>query len=233
MASSSTTAHSSLLKPLSQFSGRGSSKAVGTNFRVSGTTPSSNRPLADIENKEFLTDIIRGGRVESMALFKDDRSSTAEIYFWDAAEAQRYFEVFGKKQLVIGGKAINAELCEVGPGDKDWRVSAENEEATRVFALLDFRGTSLEEFGFFKARLERTLEFCEIAKWELETLQIMMHLYVDRTDLLFRFSSISAAKLVKDALQSLGYDVIYEKDPCEGGVEELNAGNGFEEFADI
>ncbi|KAL7276983.1 hypothetical protein RUND412_000020 [Rhizina undulata] len=219
-------------KPPSQFSGRDSSKAVGTNYGDSCTTPSSYRLLADIENKELfaekkmlreqedlsvqakigvvlhnlprnteirsLTNIVRGGKVESMALFKDNRSSTAKIYFWDAAEAQRYFEVFGKKQLVIGGKAINAELCEVGPGDKDWRVSAENEEATRVFAILGFTATCLEEFGFFKVRSERTLEFCEIAKWELETLQIMMHLYADRKDLLFRFSSIAAGKLVED-----------------------------------
>ncbi|KAL7276992.1 hypothetical protein RUND412_000029 [Rhizina undulata] len=160
----------------------------------------------------------------SWRFFKDNRSSTVEIYFWDAAGAQSYFKVFSKKQLVIGGKAINAELCEVGPVTK----IAESRPKTRGRR----EATSLEEFRFFKARLERTLEFCVIVKWELEALQIMMHLYVDRKDLLFRFSSISGAKLVKDGLESLGYDVVYEKDPCEGGVEELNGGNGFGKFAD-
>ncbi|KAL7276987.1 hypothetical protein RUND412_000024 [Rhizina undulata] len=93
----------------------------------------------------------------------------------------------------------------IHPNDKDWRKSVENVGATRVFALREFGGISLEEFRFFKARLERTLEFCEIAKWELEALEIMMHIYVDRKVLRFRFSSIAAAKLVMDGSESFGY----------------------------
>ncbi|KAL7276989.1 hypothetical protein RUND412_000026 [Rhizina undulata] len=36
----------------------------------------------------------------------------------------------------------------------------------------------------------------------------------DREDVVFRFSSISAAKTVKDVLAKLHYDVSYDKDPC-------------------
>ncbi|KAL7275003.1 hypothetical protein RUND412_002067 [Rhizina undulata] len=218
------------------------------NYGVSGPTPSSNRLLADIKNKELFSEkkplqkqrnSLLKKKLESFCTtfrltlkFAVSRKSFARkggiFGTFEEGQPLEYgrniflgrrssSKIFGGFRQNIGGKAIDAELLEVvAPVDKDWRESAEIEGATRVFSLRDFTATSLEEFKFFKAHLERTLEFCEIAKWELEALEIM--LCVNREDLIFRFSSISAAKLVKDALESLGYALVYEKDPCEGGL---------------
>ncbi|KAL7276991.1 hypothetical protein RUND412_000028 [Rhizina undulata] len=173
---------------------------------------------ADIEVRN-LTDIICGGKLESLVLFQGNNPSTiAQISFWDIAGAQSYMEVFKNKQLIIGGTE-----------------EVDNQRATRAFTVRGFAAT-VEEFDCFKIRFEKFLELSEITDLDVESVRIMQFENKKYFNAVFKFGSISAAKTVKDAMEVLGYVVIYDMDPCEGSVEELSDDYGLVElveFADI
>ncbi|KAL7276988.1 hypothetical protein RUND412_000025 [Rhizina undulata] len=145
------------------------------------------------------------------------------------ASAQRYWEVVNNRIFIIGGNKINDKLLEISPIGRGWRYLVNIDGATRAFILFDI-STACEEIKFFKC-LEVPLESPGIAEWKVEALEVTQD--KDREYLNFRFSSISAAHVVKDAMEGFGYDVVYNEDPCEGSVEELGDINGFKEFADI
>ncbi|KAL7269158.1 hypothetical protein RUND412_008188, partial [Rhizina undulata] len=69
---------------------------------------------------------------------------------------------------------------------------------------------------------ERVLQSNDVTDLDVESVRIMQYDHKEEFDAVFKFYSIAVARTVKNAMGDLGYDVVYDKDPCEGRVEELS-----------
>ncbi|KAL7273012.1 hypothetical protein RUND412_004156 [Rhizina undulata] len=155
-----------------------------------------------------LTNLIRGGKVESLTISKTKKGFLdAEIFFWNKTDALTYAQFLNHMQLIIDNNLISAELLEINPVEPEWRAVIDREGASRAIKIRDF-STDPGRFGVFTRHLTHCFQQPGIAQWEIESFANV------EGGLVIRFASISVAKAVKDMLAELGYCSVYDRDPC-------------------